>query len=206
MRRKWLIFNEAEPELQPCPRILRSPPSPLAHKLQGKNNQWCGKPIAAVTMTAGPGSLAALTVTAGRTWCYDLGAMGWHVGACCTLFMGWENQIVNASWCLSLGVYREEGVGARILALKSWLLQAAFLDPAAPPLLCLDQMASFWYVLTVPSIPLIMVCASVVTTSWLSSTVDWAHWEWGQCLDLLCKTVLPEWGTCAEKAHRAQLR
>lgn len=47
MGSKWLIFNEAEPELQPCPRLLRSPPPPLAHKLQGKNNQWCGKPVAA---------------------------------------------------------------------------------------------------------------------------------------------------------------
>lgn len=142
-----------------------------------------------LTMRAGAGSLADLTAIAVRTWLRTWerwsGILEHAILYPCTLSVGWENWSVKASWCLSSVIWREYGFWSENIWVQVLVFAGSVPWPCGIPPPYLGQVPCL-FLLTVPTISLIMVFASVVTTFQLSSTVDWALWEWGQCLDHLC--------------------
>lgn len=128
-----MLLNEAGPEFQPYPRLLRSPPFVLACKLKGEEQGILWE------VHRGPDY-------EGRTWkpvlfdshsCKDLiqnlGIMGCGFGVCYTLSVVQENQSVKASWYLSSGYEESMGFGMRVFGFKVQFLQEDFSNFVVPP-------------------------------------------------------------------------
>ena len=184
MRREWLIFSEAERELQPYPRLLRSPSFPLTRNQRGRKSMFWGTPQRPLLWGQG---LEAWLFWQPQLWGpeLELGNDGFGFQDMLYLICGLGKPkcqsimifiisdmetVWNLEWeclCSSLSFCRKTSLT---------LLYPTSLYGSGTSSLCAHSVYC----------SLIIVFTFVVTTSRLSSTVGWAPWEWGQCLDHLC--------------------